>query len=241
MRLLPTAARLCLAAGIFAASVAGAAEFGVTPTLVELGPQKTRDALTVSNAGDTPAVIQARVLAWTQEGGREVQVPSQDLIVTPPIFTVSPGQRQIVRVGLRRMPDPGRETSYRLELEEVPDRTESAGASLRIVLKISLPVFYRPPNAAPSLRWEARRIAPASIRLSVRNAGNAHAKITALELASPGAVTPLARHDGTLYVLPGGVQELTFKASGPLGEDPIRIIATTNAGRVETNAVLQNP
>jgi fimbrial chaperone protein len=242
MRIARTAARLCLAAGIFAAAAADAADFGVTPTLVELGPQKAREALTISNAGDKRAVIQARVLAWRQEGEQELQVPSQDLIVTPPIFTVDPGQRQIIRIGLRKPPEtPARELGYRLELEEVPDRTEATGTALRIVLKLSLPVFYRPPEAAPALTWEARQLSPAAIRLSVRNTGSAHAKITELELASPGSGTPLARHEGTIYVLPGGVQEITLKPAGPLPADPIRIMATTNTGRIETNAVLQKP
>lgn len=236
-----TAARFILAAFFLIALEAPAANFGVAPTFLELGPQKSTDALTVTNEGEQPVVLQAGSFIWSQEAGKDIQAPTSDLIVTPPIFTVGPHQKQIVRVGLRKQPHPGRETSYRLELEEVPDRTEAAGNTLRIVVKMSLPVFFRPPGLAPVLRWEVERLAPSSLRVDIRNDGSAHEKVSRIELLSARDGAPLVQEDTVIYVLPGNTKQVTFKTAAPVSVDELRIIAFTNAGRVEANAVLKKP
>jgi fimbrial chaperone protein len=101
------------------------------------------DSVTIRNGGAEPVVVQLEVSSWSQREGEALLAPTTDLLATPPIFRIPAGGTQLVRVGLRRAPDPQRELSYRLFLREVPSATPSA-SSIRITLSISLPVFVTP-------------------------------------------------------------------------------------------------
>jgi fimbrial chaperone protein len=239
LRMLWRAAGLSLAAILFWAVPAGAAQFGVSSVLVELSPQKSADALTVSNEGEQPVTVQARLFAWSQQEGKDVQAPTSDLIVTPPIFTIPPGKFQVMRIGLRKPLDAARESSYRLELQEVPQQAEPAQGTLRLLLKMSLPVFFRAADAAPMLAWQARRSAAGTVTVAVRNQGTAHAKLGRLELRAPGAEQPLAERDVGAYVLAGQAREFSLPLAARPEGGRIRIIAHTNRGRVEADAVVE--
>ena len=94
--------------------------FEVNPIRVDLAPQERSAALTVKNNGAESVVVQVSVLAWSQQDGRDVLSPTNEVLVSPPIATIAPDKEQIIRVGLRRAPDKERELSYRLFLQEVP-------------------------------------------------------------------------------------------------------------------------
>src|ERR1700692_3246012 len=98
---------------LFAAEVL-AGSFQVNPIRVEMTKGATTADITVRNDGEEAIVVQSSVVAWTQDNGQEVYTPTTEALVTPPIMTVPPGGEQIVRVGLRRPPDPQRELTYRL-------------------------------------------------------------------------------------------------------------------------------
>ena len=68
---------------------------------VDLGAAGKTAVLTLKNTGDTPSLVQADPTQWAQEAGQDRYAPSDALIVSPPIFELSPGQEQVVRVGLR--------------------------------------------------------------------------------------------------------------------------------------------
>src|SRR3546814_9833017 len=59
-------------------------------------------------------------MAWSQSGGKDVFAAVDDILATPPIFTIPAGGSQVIRVGSRRAPDPQHERAYRLFLREVP-------------------------------------------------------------------------------------------------------------------------
>lgn len=65
-------------------------------------------------------MVQLEAMAWNKAQGQDIYTPTTDLIAAPPIFTVPPGGTQIVRIGLRRAPDPQRELAYRVYFQEIP-------------------------------------------------------------------------------------------------------------------------
>ena len=123
-------------------------------------------SITVRNDGEEPVVVQSSVLAWTQEDGKDIYASTTEALVTPPIMTIAAGAEQIVRVGLRRPPDPRSELAYRVFLQEVPPPPKPGFTGLQVALRVGLPVFVAPgAPAARRLEWSAadrrRRLDPA--------------------------------------------------------------------------------
>lgn len=178
----------------------------ISPTRVNLDGNQRVVALTLDNTSDRDISFQTELSEWTQTEAGDHYEPSSDLLVTPPIFTVSAGEQQILRVGLRRPPDQHRELSYRLFIQELPESTPEGFSGLQVVLRMSLPVFVAPPQASPDhdLSWQLGYDEEGQPRLEVRNRGNGHAQITNLALLlgdrqiEPGSM---------FYVLPDSRQD----------------------------------
>lgn len=138
--------RLFLAASVILWSCGAlAAQLGVSPTRIELRARTPTAAVTVSNPNAEPVVVQTQTVTWRREGKEDRYATTTDLIATPPIFTIAPNGTQIVRIGLRRPIGPSRELTYRLFLQEVPQESPKPNpAGVRIVLRLSLPVFVKP-------------------------------------------------------------------------------------------------
>jgi fimbrial chaperone protein len=186
-----------------AALPAAAGNFSVAPVRIELSKGQPTAVMTVHNNDDAPLLVQASALAWSQPGGEELTEPTRELLATPPIFTLAPNSDQIVRVALRREPDPTRELAYRLLLAEVPQPATKDFTGLRVALRLSLPVFVRPQaSTLPDVKWTATRTGIDALRVGATNLGTQHLQITDFELQFPGAVDT-AKVSVTRYVLPG--------------------------------------
>lgn len=188
------------------AGQAPAAGVQITPTRVNLDGDQRVVALTLSNNSNRDFSFQTELSEWTQTEEGDHYEPTSDLLVTPPIFTVPAGELQILRIGLRRPPDRDRELSYRLFIQELPEPTPEGFIGLKVVLRMSLPVFVAPPQASPDhdLSWQLGYDEEGQPRLEVRNRGNGHAQITNLALLlgdrqiEPGSM---------FYVLPDSRQD----------------------------------
>lgn len=236
------AGRALLLMCLLAAAGAQAGSFAVSPVRATLSADKPIGSLTVRNDGAEPTVVQLQVMSWSQADGEDVYSVTQEILATPPIFTVNPGASQMVRVGLRRAPDPHRELPYRLYLQEVPPPPEPGFQGLQVALRIGVPVFVVPAAPAqPVLHWEARATAKGGLELSVRNDGNAHVQVidVTLESAAGGA---LATQALASYVLAGQSRRWRIdNVTAPPPGAPLRMVARTDAGRIETNLVISAP
>jgi fimbrial chaperone protein len=232
---------------LFFALIAGpslAGSFQVTPLRVELSSQHATDALQVRNDANEPVVIQLQVAAWSQENGRDIYQPSDDLVATPPIFTMQPGATQVIRVGLLRGVDEKNELSYRLFLQEVPSRPKPDFKGLRMALRIGLPVFILPKaKAVPVLNWRVEQTAGGPLKVDLKNDGNAHIQVWDFQLSLPGKQQAMAVQQVSSYLLPGQDRSwmLVTDPVKPPGSDTIRINAYTDAGSVETDIKLEKP
>jgi fimbrial chaperone protein len=219
-----------------------AGSFQVSPVRAELSARQSSAALTVQNHGSEPVVIQLQAMAWSQDGGQDAYQPTDDLLATPPIFTIQPGAAQIVRVGLLRGADEHRELSYRLFLQEVPPAIRPDFKGLQMALRIGLPVFVLPAaRTAPALSWRVERTARDQVRVNLKNEGNAHVQVTDFGLYLPDREQALAMQQVSAYVLPGQVRNWTLAAdlAATPGADAIRIKAYTDGGTVEADARLE--
>jgi fimbrial chaperone protein len=193
------------------AAPANASTFNIAPIRAELAGGHRTEALTLVNADDEPVVVQVRVVAWSQKDGAEKLEDTHELLATPPVLQIPPNGQQIVRVALRREPDPSQELTYRVIFEEVPQAAPKDFVGLRVALRLSIPVFVAPAHgkANAELAWESRWLPNGQLELAATNSGSGHLQITDFEARFPGSLMPL-RGESSKYVLPGSRMSWTL-------------------------------
>src|SRR5471032_3672854 len=77
-------------------------------------------ALWLENRGTETANLQIRVFAWTQSGFSDQYQNQRDVIGSPPVAKIEPGQKQLVRLTRTKEVPPGRELAYRIIIDEIP-------------------------------------------------------------------------------------------------------------------------
>jgi len=171
--------RLLALAAWFACATAAAGSFSITPVRIDIVAGRRAASLEIENTGGQTAQVQAERYRWKRDNGGDDELePTEEFVVSPPIFALSPGQKQIVRVLLLAAADPAIESAYRLILQEVP-QGDPPPNTIATVLRISLPVFVTPTGAAPDIIWSVQRDGDA-LRLTAENRGRAHAFISAV-------------------------------------------------------------
>lgn len=220
------------------------ASVSVSPVRVELSKARRTAVLTIRNDGDAPTVVQAQVMAWSQRNGVAQFAETSDILVSPPLFNVAAGATQIVRLGLRRAPDPTQELPYRLFLQEVPSAAPADRQTIRMALRISLPVFVEAiAPKPPRLAWSAYREPSGELRVSVENSGPKHVLLFDLRVGAPSANAVPVATQGPQYVLAGQQRSWLIKPAGGAAKDAqrVRIRAQSDAGDVDTEIALGSP
>jgi fimbrial chaperone protein len=196
--------------GAMAAS-ANASTFNISPIRAELNASHRTEALTITNAEDSPVVVQIRVVSWSQKDGAEQLEDTREILATPPVLQIPAMSQQIIRVALRRTPEPTRELTYRIIFEEVPQAAPQEFTGLRVALRLSIPIFVAPAQgkANAEVAWASRWLANGQLELAATNNGSGHLQITDFEAQFPGSLMPL-RGVTSKYVLPGSRMSWTL-------------------------------
>jgi len=195
---------------------ASAATFSVSPIRVELDAHHRAAILTFSNSGDQPLRMQVRPMHWSAAADGQWQLtPSDDLIVTPELLEVAPGQSVQLRVG-SLLDAGGSETSYRLLIDELPNLTEDKSAQkpeIKVLTQVSLPVFVEPAQAIRSPVLNSASIEHGVLTIGIGNSGTQRVDPQSVKVAvtdRTGHV--LMQHDQIAnYVLPGSTWFLHMK------------------------------
>lgn len=184
------------------------ASVDISPTRLDLGDGQSRGILRLGNQGDDTKSYEVEVMRWTQTAeGNDEYAATDDLIAVPPVFTLEPGQEQVVRVGLLAGADPETETAYRVFITELapaqPEASSSSGVSMR--LRLGIPVFVAPSGEpAPRIEWTGIQRDGDTMYVGLRNAGNVHVKISEVRHKAPEMQAESAK-PALLYLLPGQV------------------------------------
>jgi fimbrial chaperone protein len=203
---------LALAALAACAFGAHAGSFQVSPVRIDLGGTTLSAAVTIRNDGAEPVVIQSSIVAWSQSDGRDDYALTTDALATPPLATIPAGSEQIVRVGLRRGPERTAELAYRLYIQEVPPPARATGTSLRVALRIGIPVFVAAAEAIPGkLEWQAAVAPDGQLKVAVTNRSNVHLRVAGMTLVAADTQRELARENGLAYVLAGQTRAWLMK------------------------------
>ena len=217
---------------LLAATSALAATFSVTPVRIYMKPQDRAVAVTITNEGDEPVVLQADVYAWTQkpDGSDETQL-TEDLILSPPIIKLGPKARQVVRLARLRAPDASRQLTYRMILREIPEAHQAEKkVQLQIALAFSLPVFITPPTAKRDMSCTVARSAPDAVTARCENKGSAYAQPRDLALLDAKG-DKLVGMESAAYILPGITRTYAIKAaSGSIPSGPAKLAVNFDDG-----------
>lgn len=176
--------------------------------------------LWLENRGDATTLMQVRVFGWQQQNGQEQFQTQQNVVASPPLVRIEPGQRQLVRL-IKQAPLPASaENAYRVLLDEIPTPQAHGDnqAGLNLQMRYSVPLFaygdgLTPEAAKPQLSWRIAQVAGKST-LEVTNRGPGHARLSNVYLNDRRVAEGLFG-----YVLPNSTQQwpLPF-AAGNSGE-----------------------
>lgn len=227
-------------------SVSACAQVLIEPVFVEMGPRHkvATVAVTLSKAAPQPVRLQVDLLRWTQNlQGQSVTSPTNELLVTPPIADLQPGDKQVFRVALRGARLRPEELAYRLILEDVaksrPDASAEGALQVKFRMRYDLPVLVAPVGkVANALQWAAcppaadaatALSAPHSLDACVRlrNAGNRRVKVQTLTLMGDGWRQALTLKDGET-LLAGSEREwrVPMTASQPTALRGVQVLTT---------------
>lgn len=216
---------------------AAAGSLSVNPVRIELTANHPTTTVQITNQAAEPVLVQVHAVEWRLDANDEVELPTDDLILNPPIFTIAPGARQFLRLGPRHMPKSDREITYRLIVEEVPTQATQV-AGLRTLLRISLPIFILPATSvAPQVVWAAARMPGGGLLVTAVNHGNRHVQIRELLVSTQEVAEPQVVIRRAYYLLPNERRnwEVHDRKLNSLGS--VRVVAITDAG--EMNAPLR--
>jgi fimbrial chaperone protein len=171
------ALRSALAVALLAVtSQVTAASFGLAPIGVTIAAREQSASVVVTNTGTDDVVIQVRPYAWTQNG-HELRTETRELVLNPPIFKLTAGAQQLVRVASRPAPPQEAERAYRLVFDEVPAGPQASGAGFRIRVAMDIPLYVQPlVLSSAQLAWRLEQSAGGA-RLIATNSGGRHFRL----------------------------------------------------------------
>jgi fimbrial chaperone protein len=227
---------------LFWALGAGAASLDVNPVRIDIARSARSAELRLTNTASEELSVQIDVRAWSQDGGADELVETRELLAVPPLVTIPPGERQIVRIGHLATPSPDLEKSFRVIVTELPPNAgDSNGSALNMRLRLSIPVFVASGSgtAAPDVVLDGLERGTGDAVVTLRNAGKAHVKIDRVELRQRGewSALPGEALSQIRYLLPNTSARLAI----PQGLADAEAIRITSADRKEWEHAMALP
>ncbi len=205
----------------------------VAPVLLDVSAPQQASSLRVWNDGAKPVNVQVRVMRWRQVDGADLLEPTDDVVVSPPISTLSPGGENLIRVVRVSKAAVQAEESYRLLVDELPDPAEARGGAVTLVLRHSIPVFFGAGVGGADVAWQASSV-PGGIRVTAMNGGTKRLRIANLKIVGGGGV--IGQQDGLVgYVLSGQSASWVVPASGQAAGQLV-VSADSETGRFDVVA-----
>lgn len=235
-----------------AVKVQAASSVLIWPIDPVLEADQQASALWLENRGNETANLQIRVFAWSQSGFNDQYQNQRDVIGSPPVAKIEPGQKQLVRLTRTREIPPGQELAYRIIIDEIPSAKTPASqdgktaAAIRFQMRYSVPLFaygaglwskedttrQRDPKGIglPDLSWRTVAV-DGRPYVEVRNQGAVHARLTDVAFKHGSQTQPLV--EGLLgYVLPGAI--MRWPAPAPMTANPALQVRVNGAPQVQS-------
>lgn len=211
----------------------------VSPLRIDLNEKQRIEIVSLKNRGDEPIHLQLEIKRWRQINGKNIYSNTHEILVTPPIVSITPNKEQIIRVGLINPSDSIQELSYRLYITEIPEKqiSHQPGGEVRITSKIGIPIFVNSSVykiVKPIWRCQAKK-QNQHLNLSLSNLSNEHIKILSLMIKTNLNSPAIINSQEVRYILPKQTLNWSFPLSGTAVDSTSFVVeADTNKGRLST-------
>jgi fimbrial chaperone protein len=183
-------------------------EWRVTPIRIDLGKDAKSGAVTVFNESDERLQVQMNAMEWTQDAeGKDQYTDTGDILFFPRIMIFDRRGERILRAGIK-LPPGGKEKTYRLFIEEIPEPRQTEGARVAIAIRFGVPIFVKP--VKEDLRGEVGNLSMTGgvVAAVARNSGTStSSSAPSLCRGRTGRARPSSRRnwaDGTSWRAPKG-------------------------------------
>lgn len=221
---------LCVAA-IGMGGTAHASNFEIAPVVLELSSSRTAGVVKIVNNDNHDVSLQLRAFEWNQTDSKDDLQPTQNLIISPPVFSLAPGASQVIRI-VSKQPSGPNEIAFRMLIDEIPSAAE--GATINFKFRISMPVFIAA-NGASKLQLDYSLQAGKPGKLIVRNTGNRRTRLLDLAFTLPNGKKVNPPAGGNPYTLAGVTRQYLIESDTPLvAGSKVKMTATGDSGPIET-------
>lgn len=223
---------LAAIAVLSAALSAKSQSLSVLPVNIQMAPGEQATALTVTNEGTGKTAVQIRVYKWNQEADNDELTATNEVVVSPPIASIAPGDSQLVRLILRH-PAQGREATYRILLDQIPPPAELG--VVHVVLRLSIPIFAQPAARAVADVQFHLEVEDRQMYLVADNHGLRHEAIRGIELQASDGRKLKVESGASPYILAGTTRHWKIETSDslPLPDGDLHLTAHSDAGAIE--------
>ena len=186
-------------------------EWGVAPIRLDFNAKITSGILTVSNGTSDKINYQIKAFEWTQDAeGKDKYTETIDIIFFPRMMTVEPGDKKIIRAGMK-VPRADREKAYRLFIEEIPKPQKAEGAHITFAIRFGVPIFFKPVKEEFKGVIEKMAMDKGLLAVPIKNTGNSHFVIQTIAIKgiSSDKETVFSRDLPGWYLLSGVTRQYT--------------------------------
>jgi fimbrial chaperone protein len=230
----------CLTAlvALMSTGTAEAASLRVSPVTLDLRMPRGSATLTLRNDADRPVDVQVRVFRWTQKDGVDQYEPTSGVVASPPATRLAPNVDYTVRVVRTSKAPIATEESYRIVVDEIPTNLIRRSGTINLVMRHSIPVFFRNPQAqAPKVSWKIAQASGGGLRLVGQNTGGTRLRLSDLSLLQGTA--PAYKKNGLVgYVLAGATMEWPIALRQRPAGSTFKLKADSQLGAVDENVPL---
>lgn len=199
------------------------AGYSVSNMNVALSPDRPVHDIIITNTEDKPLTVQITAFSLRHEKeGEEVLTKTKDLIAAPPIVTIKPKGKQIVRI-VNRIPFPKEtEAAYRVEVLEISSGTKTSltreadqsGAAITFRLRFLLSAYVAPTQPTqPNTHFTLQQQDKTNWQLVLENTGNKHDKILSLVLREKETQKEIFNPKKIFSVLPKEIRHFSIQNS----------------------------
>ncbi len=173
----------------------------VSPVTIELPAGAGSAVFTLETDSKEDVAVQARVFRWSQSGGEDKLDKTGDVVISPPVLKVHNGTPSTLRlVRVAKTPVSSEET-YRVLIDQIPDRKKLQAGSVALQVRQSVPIFFAGIDAHPGpIAWKAVQ-RNNKLVLEAANAGQKRVRLTTLAVTDDKNCDLLK--GGLSYVLNG--------------------------------------
>ena len=218
-------------------SPAKAGSLQVEPVLIDVTTASAAaSTLTLHNAGTTPINAQVRVFRWSLVNGEEKLEPTDDVAASPPVLTLAPNGKNLVRI-IRQSKQPVvGEESYRLMVDQLPDLSQQKNGAVNLMVRYSIPVFFGAANKkSPTIAWSVA-VKGDKVTLSAHNTGDRRLRISALSLKDANGRSISLGSGLAGYALGQSTKNWTVPARGFAANGSASISAQSDGGPIQAVA-----